>query len=58
MVTVYTLFQATKHDDEEIQLRYVFLGSVFAAGTALTKQNGLLVFAAYPVLAYWMILKD
>lgn len=58
LVTVYTLFKSSKMDDENLQEKYVFLGFIFAAGTALTKQNGLLVFAAYPFLAYWMVIRN
>jgi len=57
LVTVYTLLKASKMNDEKQQEKYVFLGFIFAAGTALTKQNGLFVFAVYPFLAYWMVFR-
>lgn len=58
LLTVYTLLKAEKLSDSKVQLDYVFLGAIFAAGTALTKQNGLLVFVVYPVLAYFIIVKN
>jgi hypothetical protein len=57
LVTVYTLIKSSKLRDEELQIKYVFLGFVFAAGTALTKQNGLIVFVTYPFLAYGIIFR-
>ncbi|OQY36081.1 MAG: hypothetical protein B6243_03950 [Anaerolineaceae bacterium 4572_5.2] len=57
LLTVYTLLKAKTTSNTKKQLDYVFLGTIFAAGTALTKQNGLLVFTLYPVLAYFIIVK-
>jgi len=57
MLTVYALLKSSKLHDEDLQVKYVFFGFVFAAGTALTKQNGLLVFVTYPFLAYWIIFR-
>jgi hypothetical protein len=57
-LTVYTLLKAMAIDDSHQKINYLGLGFIFAAGTALTKQNGLLVFALYPLLAYFLILKN
>ncbi|MBS1250820.1 MAG: hypothetical protein MAG431_02417 [Chloroflexi bacterium] len=57
-LTVYTLLKAENLVDSKRQRNYIFLGSIFAAGTALTKQNGLLIFVVYPLLAYFIIVKD
>jgi hypothetical protein len=54
-LTVYTLLKANKTQDVSDKTRYLFLGAVFAAGTALTKQNGLLIFATYPLLAILLV---
>jgi hypothetical protein len=58
LATVYTLLKASKISDEKLQIKYVFLGFVLSAGTALTKQNGLIVFVTYPFLAYWIVFKN
>jgi len=57
-LTVYTLLKAIATDDARLQNHYLGLGFIFTAGTALTKQNGLFVFALYPVLAYVLILRN
>ncbi|MBC8504245.1 MAG: hypothetical protein H8D34_05270 [Chloroflexi bacterium] len=58
LITVYTLLKAKSTSNPNQKLSYVGLGAIFAAGTALTKQNGLFVFAVYPFLAYWLILRN
>lgn len=58
MTTVYALLKTKNSDNVEVRDHYAWLGSFFAAGTALTKQNGLLVFVMYPVLVYFIVLKD
>jgi hypothetical protein len=57
-LTVYSLLKAMAIDDSRQKINYLGLGFIFAAGTALTKQNGLLVFALYPLLAYFLILRN
>lgn len=54
-LTVYSLMKASRSQDEKIKNDYLILGSIFAAGTALTKQNGLLVFVLYPLLALLIV---
>jgi hypothetical protein len=54
-LSVYTLLIATTQTNETHLRSTAFLGFIFAAGTALTKQNGLWVLAVYPVLAYFII---
>ncbi len=54
-LAVYTLLIATTQTNEKHLRSTAFLGFIFAAGTALTKQNGLWILAVYPVLAYFII---
>ncbi|MBM3143945.1 MAG: hypothetical protein FJ010_03035 [Chloroflexi bacterium] len=56
-VPIYTLLKAKNSVNPKNQLDYVQLGAIFAAGAALTKPNGLVVFVAFPVLAYFLIVK-
>ncbi len=57
-ITIYTLLKAKCTSNQNQQLSYVAVGALFAAGTALTKQNGLFVLAVYPFLAYWLIARN
>jgi len=54
-LTVYALLKADRADEDSTKTQYLYLGAIFAAGTALTKQNGLLIFAFYPLLAYLLV---
>ena len=54
-LTLYTLLIGTTQNGQRHLQNTAMVGFVFAAGTALTKQNGLWVFAVYPILAYWVI---
>jgi hypothetical protein len=54
-LTVYALLKANKTEGDSSKKQYLYLGAVFAAGTALTKQNGMLVFAFYPLLAFLVV---
>lgn len=56
LTTVYTLLKTKSMDSFVMRDHYAWLGTIFAAGTALTKQNGLLVFVMYPVLVYFIII--
>jgi len=56
-LSIYTLLKASRSREVHLKNDYLILGAIFAAGTALTKQNGLLVFAFYPLLAL-LLLKD
>ncbi len=57
-ITVYALLKAKVASEPDQKLSYLGLGVILAAGAALTKQNGLFIFAVYPFLAYWLVLKD
>ncbi|MBC8507932.1 MAG: hypothetical protein ISR58_18250 [Anaerolineales bacterium] len=57
-ITVYCLLKAKYISNSNQKLDYMRLGTIFAAGSALTKQNGLFVFSLYPVLAFFIILRD
>ncbi len=47
--------KADRVDEDGIKKQYLYLGAVFAAGAALTKQNGLLIFGFYPLLAFLLV---
>ena len=53
----YVLLKAKNTKNQDQQIHYVYLGAIFSAGTALTKQNGLWVLGIYPLLAYFLIVK-
>lgn len=57
-ITVHTLLKASNTKDEQEKIRYVMFGFIFAAGTVLTKQNGLFVFGIFPILAYLTVIKN
>ena len=54
-LSVYTLLKASNSERGSKKLDYIYLGTIFAAGTALTKQNGLLIFVFYPLLAFLLM---
>ncbi len=54
-LSVHALLKAASDPDEDRKGHYALVGFIFAAGTALTKQNGLFVVAVYPLLAYWIV---
>lgn len=57
-ITVYTLLKAKNNSSPKQRLNYLGLGGIFAAGAALTKQNGILIFVIYPIIAYAIILHN
>jgi hypothetical protein len=56
--TVYALLVARQTDDRVLRGRYVLLGAVLAAGAALTKQAGLFMMLAYPLLAWLFVFRS
>jgi hypothetical protein len=54
---VYTLLLA-KHAEGAQRRRYVLVGAVLAGGAALTKQTGLYIALAYPLLAWLVVLRS
>jgi len=57
LIPIYVLIKAQNTADQKTQLRYIWLGGILSAGTALTKQNGLFIFFVYPILAYFLVVK-
>ncbi len=57
-ITIYTLLKAKTTFNSNQQLQYMSIGAVFAAGAALTKQNGLYILAIFPFLSYWLIIRN
>jgi hypothetical protein len=59
LLSVYTLLKAKQPLAPASELHQaVFLGAIFAAGSAVTKQAGLYLLGLYPLLAYFILLKD
>ena len=56
-VSVYALLIASQLPDAKQQARYILLGALFAAGSAVTKQGGIYVLVLYPLLAYLMVIR-
>jgi hypothetical protein len=57
-LSVFPLIKAIYQTDPKIKLTYVFLGALFTAGAGVTKQGGLFMVIAYPILAYFLVIKD
>ena len=55
--TVVTLLNAGKTSDLSVRSRELLLGALFAIGSALTKQGGLFMLIAYPLLTYFLVIK-
>ncbi len=55
--SVYALLTARQVGERGLRARYVLLGAVLAGGAALTKQAGLFMIVAYPVLAWLMVFR-
>ena len=49
---IYALLQADRAEEPTHRLKWLFVGALFAAGAALTKQLGLYVAAVYPILTW------
>lgn len=58
LLPIYALLKAKANPNPDQQLSYLQIGAVFSAGTGLTKQNGLFLFALYPILAYTLVAKE
>jgi hypothetical protein len=54
--TIATLFWA-RQSKEKDTVRIIFLGAILAGGTAVTKHTGLYILAAFPILAYLLIIR-
>ncbi|MFH1457229.1 MAG: hypothetical protein ABIF17_03940 [Patescibacteria group bacterium] len=57
-LSIYSLLIAQDISDKKKQIKYIFLGAIIAAGSALTKQAGLFMVCLYPLLVYFFIFKD
>ncbi|MBL1193301.1 MAG: hypothetical protein HND51_03015 [Chloroflexi bacterium] len=54
---VYTLLVSSKLQEDGQQARYLLLGALLAAGSAVTKQAGIYILVLYPLLAYLMVIR-
>ena len=57
-LTVHTLLKASGSNFDHEKIQYSLFGFIFGAGAALTKQNGLYIFAVYPFLAYLLVFQS
>ena len=57
-LSIFPVIKAIYQTDPKIKSTYVFLGALFAAGAAVTKQGGLYMVIVYPILAYFLVIKD
>lgn len=57
-VALYAILLAQKIPGRREAERVLLLGALFAGASALTKQAGLYMLIAYPLLAYFFVLKD
>lgn len=56
-LTIYTLLKATKSPDPNYRTQSLFLGGIFAAGAAITKQPGVYILVVFPILAFFFLIK-
>ena len=52
LLAIHALIKAGSLNNASHSNQYLLLGTVFAAGAAVTKQPGIYIFALYPILAY------
>ncbi len=57
-LAIYTLLIAQDAKDWKAKREWLILGSLVSAAAAVTKQPGLAILAAYPVLAYFIVLQE
>jgi hypothetical protein len=57
LISVYCLLLAENEQREDVLKRTLWLGAIFTAGASMTKQSGLYLFALYPILIYFIVLK-
>lgn len=58
LISIYTLLIAAREKKIDNKIKYIFLSSIFAAGTALMKQAGIFIVCLQPLLAYLLVIKD
>jgi len=57
LVSIYCLLIAEKEKRKDVMSHYLLLGAIFSAGASITKQTGLYIFALYPILAYFIVVR-
>jgi hypothetical protein len=57
LVSIYCLLIAEKEKRKDVMSHYLLLGAIFSAGVSITKQSGLYIFALYPILAYFIVVR-
>lgn len=58
LLSILSLLDVFPSEDRALMRRRVLMGALFACGAAMTKQAGLYVALIYPLLAYFMVVKD
>ncbi len=57
-LSIYSLLLAQDAKGWQSKKELLILGSLVSASAAVTKQTGVAIFAAYPILAYFLVLRD
>jgi hypothetical protein len=57
LVSIYCLLLAENEKRKDTMKQTLLLGAIFSAGASVTKQSGLYLFALYPILAYFIVLR-
>jgi len=57
LAAVYLLLLAREKKTTEEIIKYIGLGAISAAGSALCKQSGLFIAILFPFLSYWLVLR-
>jgi hypothetical protein len=58
LVSIYCLFIAENEKSKSVMKHTLLLGAILSAGAAVTKTSGLYIFVLYPILAYFIVLKN
>jgi hypothetical protein len=57
LLPIHALLKASISSELDKKLNYLVLGGLFTAAAAVTKQSGLSILVAYPVLAYLCVIR-
>lgn len=58
LASIYCLLLAETEENKNNMKHTLLLGAILSAGAAVTKTSGLYIFVLYPILAYFIVLKN
>lgn len=58
LAAIYCLLIVENEKNKSVMKHTLILGAILSAGAAVTKTSGLYIFVLYPVLAYFIVLKN